>query len=274
MRKKRYPVTQTVRWTVHADRWFIPSRDRPISPVTSSDELSALAVSAQLSSGSSRRARRSCTDGCVSGARTTRSRSCSTAPARRCRSGAGPRSRPPPTGHRSQRPAPRPARDHRRGDAASSNATIVVVPTGDDATSGSRLEGGWYRWRACSPRAAAPVVRADTARLSVAHAVAGERARITQELTDHFAQYLHTIVNHLGDGGGSDAGARLQAATSVASRALVESVRSAAPFWRQARRVDEAFGYSRTPSATLLARPASSSSVRCTHRRPASRTPC
>ena len=105
--------------------------------------------------------------------------------------------------------------------------------------------------RVLAARIGCPPWETDTARLSIAHAVAGERDRITQELTDHFAQYLHTIVNHLGDGAGSDAGARLQAATSVASRALVELRETRRPVWRQARRVDEAFGVLENPLGEL-----------------------
>ena len=91
----------------------------------------------------------------------------------------------------------------------------------------------------------------DRASLSVAHAVAGERDRVTRELTDHFAQYLHTILNRLGDQTGGDACARLQSATSVASRALVDLRESRRPVWRQARRVDDAFGALETHLAEL-----------------------
>ena len=82
----------------------------------------------------------------------------------------------------------------------------------------------------------------DTARLALAHALAGERDRVTHELTDQFAQYLHTIVCRLDGGSGGDVRARVRSATCVASRALVELREARGPVWRQARRLDKAFG--------------------------------
>ena len=112
------------------------------TPVTSSDELSALAVSAQLSSGKleesaqilHRWLRQRCSYDAIavmlngSGAPVSLWSSPTFAPPADWSpvAAAGDRGRPVITA---------------RGDAASSNATIVVVPTGDEVTSGSRLEG-------------------------------------------------------------------------------------------------------------------------------------
>ena len=80
----------------------------------------------------------------------------------------------------------------------------------------------------------------DTAPLSIAHAVATERDRLTQELTDHFAEQLETILGHLRDAAADDSAQRDRWATTEASRALAD-LRERRPLWQQARRVDEAF---------------------------------
>jgi DNA-binding CsgD family transcriptional regulator len=71
--------------------------------------------------------------------------------------------------------------------------------------------------------------------------VAGERDRVTQELTDEFARCLHTIVHALRGVAGGDARARAHAATRVASAALVELRGARQRPSRQARPVDDAF---------------------------------
>jgi signal transduction histidine kinase/DNA-binding CsgD family transcriptional regulator len=130
-----------------------------------------------------------------------------------------------------------------RGDAGSSSAAIVVVLADDAAVSCSQLEPVMLGLaRVLAARIGGPASDADPAQLSLAHAVAGERDRITQELGDHFAQDLHTIINHLRGGAHGYSRARVDDATSVASRALVELRQHRRPVWRQARRVDDAFG--------------------------------
>ena len=120
--------------------------------------------------------------------------------------------------------------------------SILVVTTPDDAASGARLTRPLAALaRVLAARIDCPAAETGTASLSVAHAVAGERDRVTRELTDHFAQYLHTILKRLGDRSGGDAVARVQSATSIASRALVELREDHRPVWRQAGRVDEAY---------------------------------
>ncbi|WP_270041867.1 LuxR C-terminal-related transcriptional regulator [Solirubrobacter ginsenosidimutans] len=129
------------------------------------------------------------------------------------------------------------------GGAAASSVTVLVVPTADGAPGGGRLKGPLAALaRVVAARIGSLPSETDRASVSVAHAVASERDRVTRELTDHFAQYLHTILNRLGDQTSGDACARLQSATSVASRALVELREHRRPVWRQARRVDDAFG--------------------------------
>ena len=223
------------------------------TPFTSSDELSALAVSAELSSGKleesalilHRWLRQRCSHDAIavmfngSGAPASQWSSPTFEPPADWSPAiaAGDRARPVIVA---------------RGATAMSRATIVIVPSGDDVTSGSRLEGALVTLaRVLAARVGSPPGETDTARLSVAHAVAGERGRITQELTDHFAQYLHTIVHQLGNGAGDDADVRLQSATSVASRALVELRETRGPVWRGARRIDEAFGALESPLGEL-----------------------
>jgi signal transduction histidine kinase/DNA-binding CsgD family transcriptional regulator len=129
------------------------------------------------------------------------------------------------------------------GHATSSSVTIVVVPAEDRLTSGARLEGALAALaRVLAARIGRLPSEFDTARLALAHALAGERDRVTHQLTDHFAQYLHTIVGRLGGESEGDACARVRSATSVASRALVELRETRRPVWRQARRLDDAFG--------------------------------
>jgi signal transduction histidine kinase/DNA-binding CsgD family transcriptional regulator len=129
------------------------------------------------------------------------------------------------------------------GDAASSTATILVALTEHSAGFCSRLESTLQALaRVVAARFGRAPSEAESAQLSLAHAVAGERDRVTQELTDNFAQHLHTILNHLRDGADGDAHARVHFATSVASRALLDLREPRRPVWRQTRRVDEAFG--------------------------------
>jgi signal transduction histidine kinase/DNA-binding CsgD family transcriptional regulator len=127
-------------------------------------------------------------------------------------------------------------------DGAASGVSIHVALPGHDEI-GSHLEGELAALaRVLAARVGGAPSAPDATQLSLAHAVSSERERVTRELTDHFAQYLHTIVKHLRDGSGADVRARVDSATSVASRALVEQRGSRRPVWRQARRVDEAFG--------------------------------
>jgi DNA-binding CsgD family transcriptional regulator/signal transduction histidine kinase len=128
------------------------------------------------------------------------------------------------------------------GVAASCHVTMVVVLTEGTAPC-SRVERA-LRGLALvlAARIGSPPSGDDTAQLALAHAVAAERDRVTQELTDRFAQYLHTIAGHLGDGLASYSRARVELCTSVASRALVELREGRGRDWRDARRVDEAFG--------------------------------
>jgi signal transduction histidine kinase/DNA-binding CsgD family transcriptional regulator len=80
----------------------------------------------------------------------------------------------------------------------------------------------------------------DTAQLSLAHAVAAERERLSQELTHHFAQHLQTILGQLRGTAVEDSEARIQHATTMALHALAD-LRVRRAVWRQAERVDEAF---------------------------------
>lgn len=129
------------------------------------------------------------------------------------------------------------------GDAASSSVSILVVPTENGVASCSRLDAALAAMaRVLAARISCLPSDTDTVGLSLAHSVAAERERVTQELTDHFAQYLHTIVNRLRDATGADDRTRVQSATSVASRALVELRESRRPVWRRAARIDEPFG--------------------------------
>jgi signal transduction histidine kinase/DNA-binding CsgD family transcriptional regulator len=127
------------------------------------------------------------------------------------------------------------------GDGAASGVTIHVAIPGHDEMC-SRLEGELVALaRVLAARVGGAPSASDTARLSLAHAVCSERERVTRELTDHFAQYLHTIVHRLRDASEDDVRARVHSATSAASRALVDLRVGRRPVWRQARRVDEAF---------------------------------
>jgi signal transduction histidine kinase/DNA-binding CsgD family transcriptional regulator len=126
------------------------------------------------------------------------------------------------------------------GGAASSSVTIVVVPTDQDAVRASIVEPALQVLaRVLGARVGSPATT-DTAQLSLAHAVAAERDRVAHELTDQFAQHLHTILNHLRDDHVGDPRARAHSATSVASRALVE-LRERRRTFGHARRADEAF---------------------------------
>jgi DNA-binding CsgD family transcriptional regulator/signal transduction histidine kinase len=80
----------------------------------------------------------------------------------------------------------------------------------------------------------------DTAQMSLAHAVAAERERLTQELTHHFAQHLETILGHLRGGVTDDVASRAVSAMNAASCALGD-LRDRRPAWRRARAVGEAF---------------------------------
>lgn len=128
------------------------------------------------------------------------------------------------------------------GDAGASNVTILVVLAEEAGVPGAWLEPVLHGLaRVIAARIGGPASNADTAQLSLAHAVTGERDRVVQELSDHFAQHLHTIINYLRGGAASDRRAGVNAATSVASRALVELRQQRRPVWRQAHEVDEAF---------------------------------
>jgi DNA-binding CsgD family transcriptional regulator len=128
------------------------------------------------------------------------------------------------------------------GDAASANATIVVVLTAAGARPCAWCEDALHGLaRVLAGRIGCPSTGGDTDQVARAHAVAGERDRVTHELTDGFAQHLHGIVGALRAAGGSPH-ARMHAAAGVASRALVELREPRRPVWGQARRVDEAFG--------------------------------
>jgi len=126
------------------------------------------------------------------------------------------------------------------GADTSSGVTILVVLTDQDAVLSSIVEPALQALaRVLGARIGSPATT-DTAQLSLAHAVAAERDRVTHELTDHFAQHLHTILNHLRDGNGGDPRARMHSATSVASRALVE-LRERRQTCGHAERADDAF---------------------------------
>jgi DNA-binding CsgD family transcriptional regulator/signal transduction histidine kinase len=81
---------------------------------------------------------------------------------------------------------------------------------------------------------------ADTASLSLAHAVAAERERLTRELTHDFAGKLQTILDQLRNAAPGDFDASLHVVSAQASQMLAD-LRGRRPGWRQARRVDEAF---------------------------------
>ena len=117
-------------------------------------------------------------------------------------------------------------------------------------SSSARANRPWRRARsACctpspgsSPRVSGRTPPAtDTAPLSIAHAIAIERDRLTRELTDHFAQ-------RPGDDPRSSCATmrrRTPRSASIgpateASRALAD-LRERRTLWQQARRVDEAF---------------------------------
>jgi DNA-binding CsgD family transcriptional regulator/signal transduction histidine kinase len=127
------------------------------------------------------------------------------------------------------------------GEAAGSSVTIRVVLAGRRAALSSAIEGAL---RALARVIAARVGRArvptDTAQLSLAHAVAAERERLTHELTHHFAQQLETILGHLRGAVTDDVAGRALSATTAASLALAD-LRGRRPEWRQARTVGEAF---------------------------------
>ena len=90
--------------------------------------------------------------------------------------------------------------------------SILVVLPGPGAVC-ARLEGELVALaRVLAARIGCVPSAPDTAQLSLAHAVSGERDRVARELTDHFAQSLHTIVNRLRDGSDGDVHARVHSA--------------------------------------------------------------
>jgi signal transduction histidine kinase/DNA-binding CsgD family transcriptional regulator len=126
------------------------------------------------------------------------------------------------------------------GDPASAAVTIVVVLTDRRPAPGSIVEPALHALARVLGARTRSAAATDTGQLSLAHGIAAERDRVTRELTDHFAQHLHTILNHLRDGSVGDPRPRVQAATVVASRALVE-LRERRRMAGHARRADEAF---------------------------------
>jgi signal transduction histidine kinase/DNA-binding CsgD family transcriptional regulator len=127
------------------------------------------------------------------------------------------------------------------GDAEASSVTIVVVLGRGQAAPPPGSEAGLQALaRVIASRVGRPALATDTAPLSIARAVAAERDRLTRELTDHFADELQTILGQLRDEDPKDSAARIRAATTIASRALV-GLRERRALWQQARRVDEAF---------------------------------
>ena len=127
------------------------------------------------------------------------------------------------------------------GVAASSSVTIVVVLGPGPAASSSGTEAALDALaRVIAARVSRTPPATDTAPLSIAHAVAVERDRLTRDLTHHFAQHLETILTRLRDDAAHDSARRIHSATAEASRALVD-LRERRALWQQARRVDQAF---------------------------------
>ena len=127
------------------------------------------------------------------------------------------------------------------GVAAASGVTITVVLRPGQSPLAPCTERVLHALaRIVAARAGRTPPATDTAPLSIAHAIAIERERLTRELTDHFAQHLETILGLLRDDAAHDPAERLHRATTGASRALVD-LRERRTLWQQARRVDEAF---------------------------------
>ncbi|MDA0162619.1 LuxR C-terminal-related transcriptional regulator [Solirubrobacter ginsenosidimutans] len=127
------------------------------------------------------------------------------------------------------------------GVAASSGVTITVVLRPGQSPLAPGTERVLHALaRVVAARAGRTPPATDTAPLSIAHAIAIERDRLTRELTDHFTQHLETILGLLRDDAASDHAERLHRAKAGASRALAD-LRERRTLWQQARRVDEAF---------------------------------
>ncbi len=80
----------------------------------------------------------------------------------------------------------------------------------------------------------------DTAPLSIAHAVAAERDRLTVELTAHFEEQLQAIVGHLRAAAADGSDLQAHMAATRARHALAD-LRDRRAHWQQVRRLDEAF---------------------------------
>jgi signal transduction histidine kinase/DNA-binding CsgD family transcriptional regulator len=127
------------------------------------------------------------------------------------------------------------------GEAGRSSVTILIVLARGRSTASPSTKAALQAFaRVIAARLGCAASATDTARMSVAHAVAAERDRLSEELTSHFAQRLQTILAELRDAAADESGVRLDSAATLASRALAD-LRDRRPLWQQARRVEHAF---------------------------------
>jgi signal transduction histidine kinase/DNA-binding CsgD family transcriptional regulator len=125
------------------------------------------------------------------------------------------------------------------GGEGSSSVTIFVALERDQPICSSGTKAALQGFaRVIAARISCGISATDTAPHSLAHAVAAERDRLTDELTSHFAEQLEAILLHLRRAAVD--GSAVDLAATMASQALVD-LRDRRPLWQQAGSVEQAF---------------------------------